>query len=237
MKTLLSLAALATLVAASYSQTVIMDQIGPDGTSVLTGAGRASQDFEAANNAFDVVMIDDFTTTSTAFRLTRLEAAAMTYGGTNPPRSFANVTGWRVEIYSNTLAAATNLTGNSGSQLVGTGAATYNTAWSTRADSALVTVPINILLAPNTTYWVGLIPVMNFGGGFGQTAIIDSTFAGFPGGLNNVQANPGGGFAIPGNQINRLNNSAYRLTAVPEPASLLAIGVGLAALKARRRRK
>jgi hypothetical protein len=70
---------------------------------------------------------------------------------------------------------------------------------------------------------------------------IQQSTGGVPGGANAWQASPGGGFAFPGGmqQINPASNLAYRLngTVVPEPGTMAVIGLGLAGLIARRRRK
>ncbi len=230
----------AVALAAASQAVLVMDQLGPNFTFTdAPQVGRASQDFEAANNAFDVAMIDDFNVSASTLQLNQVQVAIGLFGGVTPLHS--NITAYRVEIYTSVAAAAANLVGNAGSQTVASGGVTTDlTGYTLNAAQprARVTIPINIVLGGAGTYWIGVIPVFNFGGGagFGQSGVIDSSFAGSPGGLNNFQVNPAGGFAIPGG-ANRLNNSGYQINAVPEPASMAALGLGALALIRRRRSK
>ena len=238
-KTILILAG-AALAVASQAQ-VVMDQIGPNPLDTAApNLIRASQDFEAVNNAFDVGMVDDFTVGGAGTNLVLAEFVGGLFGGVNPPRAWTNVTSYRVEIYNGFAAAGVSLTGNVASQSVASGLAVVNQALypGDLNQRALIQIPVSIALAPGT-YWVGIIPVMDFANNQGQTGVSDSSYAaGFPNNLNNVQANPGLGFGF-GPTAARNFNSAYRLTGVPvpEPTTILAIGAGIAALGARRRRK
>jgi hypothetical protein len=98
---------------------------------------------------------------------------------------------------------------------------------------------LSVNLAPGT-YFISVIPRIDFTGN-GQTGLIDSTSAvQNPGGANGFQANPGGGFGLPGNLGNTLNNEPFRITAVPvpEPTSMALFGlVSAAGLGWRRWRK
>lgn len=206
----------------------------------MTGTASASQDFEAANNAFDVAAIDDFTIGG-AENIVSVQAVFLGFNGFN---SYNNITNYRVEFYTSTASGAANLTGNAGSQIVAPGGVTVNTSFDASSTLvALVTIPVNITLASAGTYWVGVVPVLDFANG--QSGLMQSNFgAGFPNGINAVHVNPGGGFAFPGNQTPILTggtgvNLAYRVTAapVPEPMTLSVFALALGALAARRRKK
>jgi hypothetical protein len=223
--------ALVLAAAAGANAQVIFDQIGPDATATNGRNVWASQDFEAAFDAFDINGIDDFTTTGGT--ISRVEAVMGFFNSTT--NDYAGVTNWRVEIYTTPAAAGGNLTGNAGSQTVAPGAVTITTGVYTPngANPALISIPVNISLAAGT-YWIGVMPVMDFGTS-GQLGVAGSTL----GNLNAMQANPGAGFGFGTTQsINAAaggENLAYRITMVPAPGSvaLLALG-GLAAARRRR---
>ena len=227
MKNLYKVSALmcvASVAAVSHAQ---IDQI----TGQTFGNSYASQDFEPANNAFDINAIDDFSI-GTGINITRMEAMVGTWNGFT---SFANVTAWRVEVYSSIAAGAANLTGDVGSQTVAAGSTTMP-----GGTTGLVSIPVNINISGPGTYYVGVMAVLPFTGG-GQIGIQDST-GGNPGGANAWQINPGGGFGFGTSQIiggvtGPSQNLAYRMTstAVPEPASMAILGLGVAALIRRRR--
>ncbi|MEO7453419.1 MAG: PEP-CTERM sorting domain-containing protein [Fimbriimonadales bacterium] len=234
--------ALAAVLVAGANAQFLMDQIGPDnsgtGTSVF-----ASQEFEATFPTFHIGAIDDFTVGGAA-NITGVEAAMGLFGGTNPPRAWANVLSFRVEVYSSVNAAAANLVGDVASTSVAAGSVNINEAWVGGVNQiALITISgLNLNIGSGGTYWLGVIPRMDFSNNQGQTGMVNSTWAGNnPGNDNAFQVNPGGGFAFPGNQQQIAGNIdlAYRVTGtvVPEPGTFIAIGIGLAGLAVVRRRK
>ena len=227
--------ALFTLIAAATMgrAVIIMDQIGPNNT-YQSGNIHASQDFEAAFDPYDIATGDNFTTTAAGFKITRVEAIIGFWNGASGP---SGITRYRLEFYSSPAAAGASLTGNVASLSLALNQVTL-TAWNLANNFQYhVNIPnLSITLAPNTTYWLALIPVMNFSG-VGQVGIAETTgLAGtFPMDFNNFQANPGGGFGFPGGLSRPNVNSAYRIDAVPEPGTLAVLGLGLLALVRRRR--
>ena len=229
MKSITKLSALALIIGASVaSQAQPIDQITGQ---TLGPNGYASQEFEAANVAFNINAIDDFTLQS-GYNFTSIDAGMLIYNAATP--AWANVTGWRVEFYSSVAAAAANLTGDAGSRVVGTGGVTTPGGGA----AGIVNVPFATLTLGPGQYWVGVMAIMSFGVG-GQTGVQEST-GGIPAGANGWQVNPLGGFGA-GTSFHPTTgstNMAYRLngTAVPEPGTFIAIGLGVAGLVAARRR-
>ncbi len=236
-RSIIAVAALAGVSASASAQFVLMDQIGPNSSFTEGQPARANQEFEAANAAFHVAMIDDFFVGPNGATILTAEAVMTGFGlPTGVTNNFDRVTGWRLDIYSSPTAAATNFAGDVASVAVPAASAVLTIPFTTSAASGHVLIDVsaaNINLGAGQ-YWMALIPQMAFAGN-GQLGVNDSTFGGTPGNLNSVQTNPGGGFAFPGGQVARDTNSAYRLTAVPTPATLALLG--LAGLTAARRRR
>ena len=223
----------ACLATGSIAGASVMDQIGPDTTATAGTSLFASQQFEPGNAVFDIAAIDDFLVTAPV-TLGSVEAVIGFFNTATP--NFANITSWRVEIYSSPTAAASSLVGDVAS--VGGLSSASNVPFGGPAAQMRQLVLLNIASANITlgagTYWIGVIPVMNFGSGFGQTGIAPSTI----GNLNAEQANPGGGFAFPGNHaaIAGGANLAYRINEIPAPGALAILGLaGLIGTSRRRR--
>jgi hypothetical protein len=221
---------------------VVMDQIGPDSSSLI-GEFFTSQRFEAASAGNDVGAIDNFSVTSSQLVLTQVEAVVVGFTNTGPFTGFQNVQSWSVEVYSSVAAGATNLTGNVASVTLTPAQVSLNTAFAASiANSALITIPVTLTLPSAGTYWIAVIGRLDSANG--QVGIAASNYVpGFPNGTNAEFINPAGGFQLPGNhdlvldQNGRPVNLAYRVNAVPEPATMAALGMGAVALLARRRRK
>ena len=150
MKKTIGILLAASLGVAAQAQ-LVMDQIGPNPLDTAApNPIRASQDFEAVNNAFDVAMIDDFTVGGAGTNLVLAEFVGGLFGGINPPRAWTNVTSYRVEIYNGFAAAGASLTGNVASQSVAPGLVVVNQALypADVNQRALIQIPINIALAP-----------------------------------------------------------------------------------------
>lgn len=200
---------------------------------------QASQDFEASLNQFDVATIDDFTVTASQTLVQSVEVILSGWiptGFTNANYSNGVISSYRVEFYTSLAAATANLTGDAGSTSVAFGSSTVTVlGWTGQfAGAAHVVLPVNVTLPGAGTYWMGIMPVMDFaaGGQIGVDTILPALDN-----QNAYQANPAGGFAIPGN-LKALNlDASYKIDAVPEPASMIALGLGVTALLARRRKK
>jgi hypothetical protein len=234
-KFFLSLAVLA--IGAVTQADVVLDQMPVNMADM--DAINASQDFEATFDTFDVGVIDDFTVNANQTLVTSVQAMMGGFSGFTSGAQWANVTGFRVEFYTSIASGAANLTGNAGSQLVSAGSATiFDPAWSSFSGTVRrVTLPVNVVLPGAGTYWVAVIGVMPATSNINQIGVGNNLA--ILGGSNAHLINPAGGFGMPGNNQNTNMSAAYRVeaTAVPEPGSMIALGLGAAALAARRRRK
>ncbi|MDQ2986651.1 MAG: PEP-CTERM sorting domain-containing protein [Armatimonadota bacterium] len=234
MNRLLLTAIAATLGVAANAQ-FLMDQIGPDNTGQTGQTVHASQDFNGAFPTFDVNAIDDFTIGAAA-NITAVEAVMGMYNSVNI--NFANVLGYRIEVYSSVAAGASNLVGDVASVAVAPANAVVDTSWlgGTNIVSKVSMSGLNINIGSAGTYWVGVMAVQDFAL-HGQVGVSGSTVGT---GNDMWQVNPGGGFGL-GTSFQPVipTNAAYRVTGtlVPEPGTFIAIGVGLAALALRRRSK
>jgi len=210
---------------------VVMDQIGSDPADV-TG-GYASQQFEPDYSDYDCVTMDDFEVNAGQLHIVQVEAV---FSGWMGFQSFDNITGWRVEIYSSTATASSDLVGDVASVALTPAQASLLTPYGTSSD-ALVTLPVSINLPAAGLYWVGVIGVMDFDTG-GQIGVKESFFAGgFPMNSNAYLANPDGGFG----SFDWEKDAAYRITterpdggAVPEPAGLALMAISALAVRRRR---
>ncbi len=191
--------------------TVIMDHIGPD-EGGLGGTIYASQRFGSVNAAFNIVAAQPVVVPAPGFSLSCMEVVIDGYGP-DPvppfwPGNFDSVTAWSVEFYTSPEAAASNLIGDAGSASV-VPKEILDFGGSFIAGFDLTTGPGAIELQPGT-YYIGLIPSMIFNDAnecCGQTGIRESTI----GDDDSIQANPGGGFQMPGNWQETGSNMAYRL--------------------------
>ena len=206
---------------------------------------NASQDFEAANDAYDVAVMDDFVASAIQTRILSVEvilAGFMRSGFVLDNYTNGVITNYRVEFYTSPLAAAGNLTGDAGSTIIAPGAVSVDPGgplgWTgDLAAAAHVVIPVDVILPGAGTYWVGVIAVMDLSAG-GQVGITEIGPA--LDNQNSEQANPGGAFGLPGNHLDLEVDSSFKVEGfdpIPEPASIFALGLGAAALAARRRRK
>ena len=171
------------------------DQIGASDGSSLDGNITASQIFEAANTAYDVATIDDFTFDAQ----TTVTSIETVISGWNGYVGLDGVTNFTINVYSSPEAAGADLVGDVYS--IDIVEATL-LEWS--GDGDLVSFEINLVL-PAGTYYFAVVPWNEFGTN-GQTGIAGSTLGD---GLF-YQANPNGGFGF-GAWQESAGNAGYRL--------------------------
>lgn len=241
---LLGIGAVALLGTLANAQVVVLNQL-PTVEANAT-ATMVSQDFDAAglfpNN--DIGLADDFTVSALTATITLAEAYMQGFGGFTNPAQWTSVTAFRVEFYTSLAAGAANLTGDAGSAVVPFASATVNNlSWSNavlghNGTGSHIILPVNVNLPGAGTYWVAVIGVLNEGVNLDQVGVYNNLV--ITGGADATWVNPAGGWGFPGNQQATFSppaDAAYRLTAIPEPGSMIALGLGVAALLARRRRK
>lgn len=231
-----AVAAMLLTMGVACSAAVVMDQIG-GGQFTYSNNVYASQEFGGDYACYDIAAIDDFSVGTSGLTVTQVQAVIGGWSGVYD--IWSGIQGWRVEVYSSVDAAAANLTGDIGSALVGSGATVNADYFQSDFTNALVTLPVNIALGNQGTYYLGVMPILDFDT-YGQVGVFDYAY-GFPGGLDAYQVNPGGCFGFWDNQalIDPASNLAYRVEAspVPEPSSLLALGMGIVPFLAYRRRR
>lgn len=199
MKTIPSCICIFGLAAAASAGVPLMDHIGAnDGSSIDAANVTGAQYFEAAYSIYSIATLDDFD--NAAGTPAGLVQGIVT--GWNGYTTIDAVSGVQVNFYMNVADAAANLVGYASSDHtlavnpdwagVGTDMVDCNGSWALNAG-------VN---------YVAVIPVNEFATN-GQTGLATS----FLGDLVFWQANPGGGFGLPGNQEEAVGASAMRVMA------------------------
>ncbi len=192
---------------------VLLDQIGPDVSATTGQVIYNSQKFDAANDDADVAALDDFIVPDGPdLTLTCVDTVA---GGHNGFDSPANITNYELQIYSSPEAAGMSLTGDVAS--LASVPVLVVEPFDADTGTFLLHMDLTGLGPPITlspgTYWIAVIPTLDFAAGFGQTAISASTIDGSGNGPNGHQANPNGFWDYPNGfqQIDPPVNLAYRV--------------------------
>jgi hypothetical protein len=166
-------------------------------------------------------------------------AAVIGYNGFS---SYADVTGWRVDIYSSLAAANANLVGDIADVTVSPTSAALTAPFSGDSTSALVSLPVSIALPAAGNYYVAVLALdsaIGTSGSPSQVGVYATTGlpGSNPGDVNAYQENPGGGYNFTGNQFALNADAAYEISAAgaaPEPASLGLVGAAGGAMLVRR---
>ncbi len=172
------------------------DQIGmPDGSMIVEAETTASQIFEAANEAYNIATLDNFTFDSQ----TTITSIETVIDGWNGYGGLDAVTNYTISIYSSVDAAGADLVGDVYSVDIVT---PDFPNWT--GPGSLVKFDMSVAL-PAGEYYFAVIPWNNYGEN-GQTGIKGST----NGDGSFYQANPNGGFGFGAWQQGN-GNSAYRV--------------------------
>ena len=178
---------------------VILDQIGPDDGSMVGTNITGCQDFEAAYDIYDIATLDNFTGAGETINMVE-----MCLNGWNGFVSPDSVIGYTANLHSDPAAAALDLMGDIGSSYVDAADATLSATW--MGAGFVISMPAEMTSA-NGANWVSMIPSNDFATG-GQTGCADTLMGD---GTLGWQANPGGGFGMPGNMQQMTGEAAYRV--------------------------
>ena len=205
---------------------VIFDQIGAPTnlpTSGPEGFYRYGSQIFPGEPQFELLALDDFSMSS-AFRIESVSAVIAGYGSFG---SFAGIQGFELRIYQSPQQAALGAGAALAVASLGVPASYGAFGTGVRVDLSL---PQEIELAAGS-YWMSLQAVNP--GSNGQIGVVISDI----GDGVSWQANPGGGFGVPGNALQRPVNMAYMLegTMVPVPGGALTIAAAIVCRVTRRR--
>ncbi|MBM4007783.1 MAG: hypothetical protein FJ292_09550 [Planctomycetes bacterium] len=221
---LIALAAAAGFARTSHAG-VLWDQIGATGSDLPTtgpeGYYRYGSQVFSGQPQYDLIALDDFTLAGES-RIDRFEAVIQGYGNWS---GTGNIQGLVARVFASPQQAAAGW-----SNAVATVQLAAPSAYTAFGTGLLCGFDVDITLGAGRWY-IGLQAIMP--GSAGQVGVVISNL-GAP--AQAFQANPGGGFGVPGNLIERPVNLAYRLSgsAVPGPGACVMLAVA-ASLMGRRK--
>ena len=187
---------------------IVMDQIGPDDGSMVGTNLTGCQNFEATYDIYDIAAMDNF-----AGYAENIHSVEMVLSGWNGFVDPSSVAGYTANLYSDPYEASIDLTGDIATSFADAADCTLSESWN--GFGYLISMPSQMITASGTN-WIAMIPQNDFATG-GQTGVAD-TLGGD--GVFGWQANPGGGFGLPGNmqEIDSITGElAYRLNAGGDP--------------------
>jgi hypothetical protein len=140
--------------------TTILDQIGPNPSSLQSGTAFTSQIFGAPFTRDNLAVIDNFSITSPGTTLTQVDAAILGTDGFTSG-DFNDVTALHVEIYSSVAAAASSLTGDVYDFSAPKADITLTTPYGSDQYSALAQINVSVTLGVGT-YYLAVIPALDY---------------------------------------------------------------------------
>jgi hypothetical protein len=206
---------------------VLFDQIGAPSnlpSSGPEGFFRYGSQIFPGEPQFELLALDDFSVGS-SFRIESVSAVIAGYGAFG---AYAGIQGFELRIYQSPQQAALGAGAAIAVASLGAPASYSSFGTGVRVDLDLSQ---HIDLAAGT-YWMSLQAVNP--GSNGQIGVVISDI----GDAISWQANPGGGFGVPGNVLQRPVNLAYALggTLVPGPGGVAVMMFAAAARRSRRRK-
>ncbi len=217
------------LVASPAVAGLLFDQIGGPSNLPPTGPEgfyRYGSQVFVGEPQFDLAALDDFTLRANA----RIQTVATVIAGYGAFNSYAAIQGFELRIFASPQAAASSSSNALAVRALGSAS---NFADFGTGKLVEFTLDQSIDLVAGT-YWM-TVQAVNSAPSNGQIGVVISDI----GDNSSFQANPGGGFGIPGNLLARPVNFAYRLggEVIPAPAVLSLFVAGPLVCRRRRQRR